>query len=521
MPMFSEYGAMPTKTDPHLHSNGSQFMCWAPGVASFLADEGMPNLREPKFELSALMHPHTSRLNNGRVLNSNPMQEKPLQLSEVVAGKPIRKKKEKKVSAKKIKQHEARMSRAAPTVRDFFEFMVRREECRVKKAQGLPREEWTSDVILKEYKFTNVKRIHDHTTAVLHRILDRQRPLWLAAAEKKSARPNKAEEGEPATWTAGQDRLAELILINTALWRMFGTVEFAVRLGWLSEWDEESHKKVLDTAMEMFSEGVHVFTDAYQPQSVMYNAEIKARRELDACKSSPEDAMSSRFFTEGKKGEAKKKARAAENKKATNGDKSASPVPGAGAQKAYLQAITRVDGVWEARKELLAAVQTRSWKETCGALSGVKWFGGSGFHAKELVQDLLKTVLFERFNPETQAWSSVCIDDATWSPLGPGARRGMNRMKQRNVQAGVTDKTVPESTFLDEMKEIFAVRNKHWPETIGGQPAVSIDELHDIQFQLCEFDKYQRVMHSEGKSRRYKPRNETEPDSTPTVAVGD
>jgi hypothetical protein len=29
-------------------------------------------------------------------------------------------------------------------------------------------------------------------------------------------------------------------------------------------------------------------------------------------------------------------------------------------------------------------------------------------------------------------------------------------------------------------------------------------QLHDIQFQLCEFDKYQRVLRSEGAVKRYK-----------------
>ena len=45
------------------------------------------------------------------------------------------------------------------------------------------------------------------------------------------------------------------------------------------------------------------------------------------------------------------------------------------------------------------------------------------------------------------------------------------------------------------MLELFAARETHWPKNY-------VDlELHDIQFQLCEFDKYERVINNEGRPR--------------------
>ena len=45
------------------------------------------------------------------------------------------------------------------------------------------------------------------------------------------------------------------------------------------------------------------------------------------------------------------------------------------------------------------------------------------------------------------------------------------------------------------MIKLFDDRVVFWPEEW-----VEL-ELHDIQFQLCEFDKYERVKHREGRPR--------------------
>ena len=47
----------------------------------------------------------------------------------------------------------------APRVADLYAFMVRREELRIRKdVDRMEAQWWTSDAILREYKFTNVCR---------------------------------------------------------------------------------------------------------------------------------------------------------------------------------------------------------------------------------------------------------------------------------------------------------------------------------------------------------------------------
>ena len=57
------------------------------------------------------------------------------------------------------------------------------------------------------------------------------------------------------------------------------------------------------------------------------------------------------------------------------------------------------------------------------------------------------------------------------------------------------EKKVSGPQALQVMKDLFAERFSHWPEGY-----VEL-ELHDIQFQLCEFDKWCRVLGGEGKPR--------------------
>jgi len=116
----------------------------------------------------------------------------------------------------------------------------------------------------------------------------------------------------------------------------------------------------------------------------------------------------------------------------------------------------------------------------------LKGFGGTGFMTKEILQDAMHTALL--FD---------CVDRNTYCPIGPGARRGLNRVMGRGKDVKVKD-----AQALEELIELFQARHLHWHRDIEL-------ELHDIQFQLCEFDKYERVVQGEGRPRSlYKPRKE-------------
>ncbi len=111
-------------------------------------------------------------------------------------------------------------------------------------------------------------------------------------------------------------------------------------------------------------------------------------------------------------------------------------------------------------------------------------FGGTGFMTKEALQDVMHTPVL-----------SNAVDRNTWCPAGPGARRGLNRIHGRSVA-----KLVSEGQLLSEMCSLFKDARAYMP------PFIPELELNDILFQLCEYDKYERVRLGEGKPKaRYKP----------------
>ena len=125
------------------------------------------------------------------------------------------------------------------------------------------------------------------------------------------------------------------------------------------------------------------------------------------------------------------------------------------------------------------ANETQSWQAVAIAMMKLKGFGGTGFMTKEVLQDALHTPVFVD-----------CVDRNLWCPIGPGAKRGINRLLHRTFNSPLK----PEEG-LKVMLELFAARETHWPKNY-------VDlELHDIQFQLCEFDKYERVINNEGRPR--------------------
>ena len=99
--------------------------------------------------------------------------------------------------------------------------------------------------------------------------------------------------------------------------------------------------------------------------------------------------------------------------------------------------------------------------------------------AKEVLQDVMQTPVLSGAN-----------DRNSWCPAGPGARRGLNRIHQRPLKRHIGEKQL-----LGEMIDLFDASGEAMP---ANMPEL---ELHDIQFQLCEYDKYERVRLGEGKPK--------------------
>ena len=278
----------------------------------------------------------------------------------------------------------------------FYEFMKARENIRLVKEAGAPWP-WTGDPILQEYKFTNVKREHDRTTK------------WM--------REN---------WTKPHhNRHPSEVLFNCALFRYFGTIEFADRIGWQYDFGRSSVRRAIkEIAAELLANKKRVFTGAY----VITNQGMSA----------PKQEVVVDYFLH--------------------------PFHGA------------------CDRLVILAEKTKSWKAVAKEMMRLQGFGGSGFMTKEILQDALHSGVFV----------NGCDDRNTYCPIGPGARRGLNRLAGRDLSA-------KPKTLLEEAIRLFEAREGEWPK---GWIEL---ELHDIQFQLCEYDKYERVRLGEGRPRnRYR-----------------
>lgn len=277
--------------------------------------------------------------------------------------------------------------------RRFYAFMNEREAIRLRKEAGEPWP-WTQDPILQKYSFTNVKRLHDRTTQ------------WLLKNR----------------YTPNADRPGGEIIFNAALYRYFGTIEWAEAVGWVRRWDPS---KVAALARARLDAGERVFTGAY----LVTNAGHKGPKEEVLCH---------KFLTP----------------------------------------------VWKAREYLtMRTTETGLWRVLVEELRNFEGFGGTGFMAKEAVQDVMLTPLLAN-----------CTDRYTWSPCGPGARRGLNWAYGRSPE-----KNIPEQQCVEEMHELLLLHKRH----AVGLPML---EMHDIQFQLCEVWKYMKVELGLGRPRKmYKP----------------
>lgn len=143
--------------------------------------------------------------------------------------------------------------------------------------------------------------------------------------------------------------------------------------------------------------------------------------------------------------------------------------------------------LWEDREEWSAF----NWNRTKGTddapnLQSVwKWFqqpryiGWGPFMAYQAVVDMRWTRLLGNAD-----------DINTWAALGPGSRRGLNRLAGRPL-----DHPLKQADGLAEMRGIWEEQDTY------RAPWVPRIDLSDIQNALCETDKWLRVRNGEGKPR--------------------
>lgn len=151
-------------------------------------------------------------------------------------------------------------------------------------------------------------------------------------------------------------------------------------------------------------------------------------------------------------------------------------------------------GVWDSRKALCELMErTRSWEKGYAVMHELYGFGGNGFMGKEVLQDYILWRTVAKLPP--------FLDADTFTPVGPGARRGLNRLRGKPLGTPMTES--------EGLQMITALRTAIQPLWRKAAPNEQPLTAHDIQFCLCELDKYERVRLGEGRPRSlYKPPKE-------------
>ena len=123
-------------------------------------------------------------------------------------------------------------------------------------------------------------------------------------------------------------------------------------------------------------------------------------------------------------------------------------------------------------------INTDSMEETHAALQASHGFGS--FMAGQVVADLRWAVEGD--------WSDRMI----WAPIGPGSKRGMNRLLERELKSRLS-----QEEFLEELNKLIKKLSTRLTHEISSRL-----EAHDYQNCLCEFDKFERGLYGQGRIKQ-------------------
>lgn len=148
----------------------------------------------------------------------------------------------------------------------------------------------------------------------------------------------------------------------------------------------------------------------------------------------------------------------------------------------YVAQIVVGRELWANRADILKALKTGRAETVWQSIAGR--YGWGSFMAGQVVADYTYSPLL-RSAPDLY----------TWAPLGPGSRRGLNRLAGRELSAEIS-----QDLAVKEMRELY----KDIILDLGSDFADIT--LHDVQNCLCELDKYLRAKTGEGRPRsNFKP----------------
>lgn len=163
------------------------------------------------------------------------------------------------------------------------------------------------------------------------------------------------------------------------------------------------------------------------------------------------------------------------------------------ADKAAYQEAVVFTPMWEARERLRPKPgdTLNSWHMLLGQFHGL-----GSFMAAQIVADMKYVYPFMRTHNlgETTNRPSVPLADDWWTfaASGPGSRRGLNRVLDRDKDSPWT-----EENWRMELGRLAPELRPYLQDTMGPMPI----HAQDLQNCLCEFDKYERVKLGEGRPR--------------------
>jgi hypothetical protein len=96
------------------------------------------------------------------------------------------------------------------------------------------------------------------------------------------------------------------------------------------------------------------------------------------------------------------------------------------------------------------------------------------------------------------AKSGTWKDRHTWAPIGPGSKRGMNRLLGRELSTNL-----PQEEFTKHLLALIVTCKTRLPKEIHSRL-----EAMDYQNCCCEFDKFERTLWGEGKPKQKYPGRE-------------
>lgn len=134
--------------------------------------------------------------------------------------------------------------------------------------------------------------------------------------------------------------------------------------------------------------------------------------------------------------------------------------------------------VWQGRERLAEVARNNSLQQLHRAFRDYRGFGGGGFMAYETVTDLNYTPVLRN-----------ATDRFTWANAGPGAKRGLNRLMERNIY-----KPIKNEMCNTLMKALLA----RAPDYLEPHVPLEHVDMRCIEHSLCEWDKFQRASLKQG-----------------------